>query len=180
IVGIDEPSFHELGLHWPFPRRTHAELIERVASDGARVIAFDLLFAESTTALDDQRMADAIHTARNVVLASTREKSQTSVSREWTLVEPIPEMVAAGARTGEVGIEPDADFVVRMMPPFANGFGREITRLAQGKDSAPASDSLQLIRYEGPHGSFPTVHYYQALVPGLLPKGYFKDKIVLI
>ena len=90
IVGIDEPSFKELGLHWPFPRRTHAELIERVASDGARVIAFDLLFAESTTAMDDKRMADAIHTARNVVLASTREKSQTSVSREWTLVEPIP------------------------------------------------------------------------------------------
>jgi len=86
IVGIDEPSFHELGLHWPFPRRTHADLIERVASDGARVIAFDLLFAESTTAMDDQRMADAIHTARNVVLDSTRVKSQTSVSREWTLV----------------------------------------------------------------------------------------------
>src|SRR5437660_9014240 len=38
IVGIDEPSFRELGLDWPFPRRSHADLIERVAGDGARVI----------------------------------------------------------------------------------------------------------------------------------------------
>jgi adenylate cyclase len=181
IVAIDEPSFRELGLHWPFPRRTHADLIERVASDGALVIAFDLIFAESTTAADDERMAAAIRTARNVVLAKTREKSQTSVSREWTLVEPMPELVAAGARTGEVGVDPDADFVVRMMPSFADSFDREIARLAHGKDAAGASNAVQsLVRYEGPHGSFPTVHYYQALVPGLLPAGFFKDKIVLI
>ena len=74
IVAIDEPSFRELGLHWPFPRRTHADLIERASSDGALVVAFDLIFAEPTTAADDARMADAIRTARNVVLAKTREK----------------------------------------------------------------------------------------------------------
>jgi adenylate cyclase len=181
IVAIDEPSFHELGLHWPFPRGTHADLIERVARDGARVIAFDLLFAESTNAADDGRMAEAIRAARNVVLANTREKSQTSVSREWTLVEPIPQLLAAGARTGEVGIDPDADFVVRMMPSFADSFGREIARLAQGGLPASASNAVHsLIRYEGPHGTFPTVHYYQALLPGMLPAGFFKGKIILI
>jgi CHASE2 domain-containing sensor protein len=104
IVAIDEPSFRELGLHWPFPWRTHAELIGRAASDGARVIAFDVLFAEATNAVDDGRMVDAIRHARNVVLAKTREKSQTSVGREWTLVEPLPVLVEAGARTGEVGV----------------------------------------------------------------------------
>jgi adenylate cyclase len=67
-----------------------------------------------------------------------------------------------------------------MMPSFTDSFARVIARLAQGKDAAPASNTVQLIRYEGPHGSFPTVHYYQALLPGMLPKGFFKDKIVLI
>jgi adenylate cyclase len=136
IVAIDEPSSRELGLHWPFPRRAHAALIEHAASDGASVIAFDLLFAEATNAADDGRMADAIRRARNVVLAKTREKSQTSVTREWTLVEPLAELVEAGARTGEVGVDPDADFVVRMMPSFADSFDREIVRLARGKDAA--------------------------------------------
>jgi adenylate cyclase len=181
IVAIDEPTFRELRLQWPFPRRTHAGLIDRLAGDGARVIAFDLLFAEPTDSADDARMADAIRNARNVVLASTREKSQTSVSREWTLVEPIPQLLAAGASTGEVGIDPDADFVVRMMPSFADSFGREIARLARGSDFVPAPVPGQaLIRYEGPHGTFPTVHYYQALLPGMLPAGFFKDKIALI
>src|SRR6202171_2935851 len=180
IVAIDEPSFRELGLHWPFPRRTHADLIERASRDGALVVAFDLIFAEPTTAADDARMADAIRNARNVVLAKTREKSQTSVSLEWTLVEPMPELVAAGAHTGEVGVDPDADFVVRMMPSFADGFDRVIVRLARQGAGPASADTQSLIRYEGPHGSFPTVHYYQALVPGLLPAGFFKDKIVLI
>jgi adenylate cyclase len=181
IVAIDEPSFRELGLHWPFPRRTHADLIERASRDGARVVAFDLIFAEPTTAEDDTRMAGAIGHARNVVLAKTREKSQTSVSSEWTLVEPMSEFGEAGAYTGEVGVNPDADFVVRMMPSFADSFDRVIARLASGNDSASvAPDAQSLIRYEGPHGSFPTVHYYQALVPGLLPPGFFKDKIVLV
>jgi len=183
IVAIDEPTFRELGLHWPFPRGTHADLIERIASDGARVVAFDLLFAESTNPADDGRMADAIHIARNVVLANTREKSQTSVSLEWTIVEPLPQLLAAGAHTGEVGIDPDADFVVRMMPSFVDSFGREIARLARGTDSGTEPMSAagrSLIRYEGPHGTFPTVHYYQALLPGMLPAGFFKDKIVLI
>jgi adenylate cyclase len=182
IVAIDEPSFRELGLHWPFPRRTHADLIERATSDGALVVAFDLIFAEPTAPADDGRMADAIRTARAVVLAKTREQSQTSVSREWTLVEPITEFVDAGAHAGEVGVDPDADFVVRVMPSFADSFDRVIVRLARGKDALPASADAtpSLIRYEGPHGSFPTVHYYQALVAGLLPAGFFKDKIVLV
>ncbi len=180
IVAIDEPSFRELGLHWPFPRRNHAELIRRAASDGALVVGFDLLFAEATTEVDDRSMADAIRQARNVVLAKTREKSETSVSREWTLVEPMPELVAAGARTGEVGVDPDADFVVRMMPSFADSFDREIAGMARGKGGETEKVIPSLVRYAGPHGSFPTVHYYQAVLPGLLPPGFFKGKIVLV
>lgn len=180
IVAIDEPSFRELGIHWPFPRRNHAELIKRIARDGALAIGFDLLFAEATNEVDDGRMAEAIRDAGNVVLAKTREKSETSVSREWTLVEPTPQLVAAGAHTGEVGVDPDADFVVRIVPPFADSFDREIVRVALGKDAVVEATERSLVRYAGPHGSFPTVHYYQALLAGLLPPGFFKGKIVLV
>jgi adenylate cyclase len=67
------------------------------------------------------------------------------------------------------------------MPTAEGSFGRVIARLAHGPDERPASAVAQpLIRYEGPHGTFPSVHYYQALLPGMLPAGYFKDKIVLV
>ena len=34
IVGIDDPSFRELGEQWPFPRTLHAEAIKQLRADG--------------------------------------------------------------------------------------------------------------------------------------------------
>jgi len=45
IVGIDDKSLDLLG-RWPWPRRRIAELIDRLGSYGAKVIAFDIVFAE--------------------------------------------------------------------------------------------------------------------------------------
>ena len=36
IVGIDEASFSELKLQWPWPRRLHAELVDRLSAAGAQ------------------------------------------------------------------------------------------------------------------------------------------------
>ncbi len=45
IVGIDEKSVDALG-RWPWPRTRIAALIDRLGSYGAKVIAFDIVFAE--------------------------------------------------------------------------------------------------------------------------------------
>jgi len=45
IVGIDEKSVDLLG-RWPWPRTRIAELVDRLGSYGAKVIAFDIVFAE--------------------------------------------------------------------------------------------------------------------------------------
>ena len=181
IVAIDEPSIHELGVRWPFPRSMHARLIDRAASDGARVVAFDLLLSEPAAADDDAALAEAIRRAPRVVLGKTLEQSETAAAREWTRAEPLPAFIAAGARAGEVGVDPDADFVVRVTPAFADSFAREIVRVARNQgENARAPNEPTLIRYAGPHGTFPTVHYYQAVLPGLLPPGFFADRIVLV
>src|SRR5436190_648091 len=46
IIGIDDASFTQLGQRWPWPRDMHAKLVERLAGDGAAVIAFDVMFPE--------------------------------------------------------------------------------------------------------------------------------------
>ncbi|MBI2956008.1 MAG: CHASE2 domain-containing protein [Acidobacteria bacterium] len=43
IVAIDQATLERLGS-WPFSRRHHARLIERLAADGAAVVAFDINF----------------------------------------------------------------------------------------------------------------------------------------
>src|SRR5690348_3566324 len=45
VVAIDEPSIAKLG-RWPWPRATHAKLIEMLSAAGARVLAFDVLMTE--------------------------------------------------------------------------------------------------------------------------------------
>ena len=50
IVAIDEPSMAEIGRQWPWPRSLHAQLIQKLNKAGARVIGFDILFAEPSDA----------------------------------------------------------------------------------------------------------------------------------
>ncbi len=48
LVEIDATTFDELGLQWPFPRRVHARVIENIAREHPRVIAYDVQFTEAS------------------------------------------------------------------------------------------------------------------------------------
>ncbi|MDO5103579.1 MAG: adenylate/guanylate cyclase domain-containing protein [Lautropia sp.] len=59
IVDIDEKSLQEQG-RWTWPRRTLAQLVKRIVDEGgARVLGFDVVFAESSPD-DDQVLVEAI------------------------------------------------------------------------------------------------------------------------
>ena len=45
IVAIDEKSLSELG-RWPWPRTTLAKLVDTLKGYGAKVVGFDIVFAE--------------------------------------------------------------------------------------------------------------------------------------
>jgi adenylate cyclase len=69
LVLIDERSLGELG-QWPWPRSTHARLIEALNHGGARVIVFDVLFAEKSDPAEDAALVAAVKQAGNVVLGA--------------------------------------------------------------------------------------------------------------
>ena len=106
VVSLDKVSSDAFGLpnepdKWP--RTLHADLIDRLAASGARVIAFDVLFDDPDVAGEDRRLGAAIDAAGNVVLAAFLKKSAVGGSRDGRyavtaerIVPPIPE-VAAGA-----------------------------------------------------------------------------------
>ncbi len=106
VVSLDKVSSDAFGLpnepaKWP--RTLHAELIDRLAADGALVIAFDVLFDDPDVAAGDQRLGTAIGNAGNVVLTGFLRKSAVGGTRDGRLmvtteqlVPPIP-VVAAGA-----------------------------------------------------------------------------------
>lgn len=84
VVAIDRESSERLNLsnnpdRWP--RALHARLIENLSRAGARVVVFDLYFAEPRSPDDDGALAEAIKKAGNVVLAEQlRAKEITSAA----------------------------------------------------------------------------------------------------
>ena len=84
LVEIDESSLRNLQPNagrWPWPRIVHAELLDYLASGPAKVIAYDIDFAEADSrtgfafggstisgAESDKAMADSIKAAGNVIL----------------------------------------------------------------------------------------------------------------
>lgn len=186
VIAIDEPSFAEISKQWPWPRSLHARLIDQLKKVGARVIGFDILFAEPSQPEEDQALARAIREAGNVVLAGERTVIADRLFRQTILVEPIePFKSTAAVGIATLPIEPDGT-VRRPLPvsPDYPSFASQIVRLylgdgQHGIGTDPSQTSL--INHLGPPRTVKTVSYYQALdADRMLPPRTFTDKIVLI
>jgi CHASE2 domain-containing sensor protein len=111
LVTIDEQSLSSLG-RWPWTRRLHAQLIDRLHASGAKAIGFDVIFSEpqNEDLAADHLLADAIARAGNVVLPVVIEKVRSNGQLVETL--PLPAL-AKHATMGRVHAELDADTIAR-------------------------------------------------------------------
>jgi len=179
IVAVDEPSFAELGLQWPWPRSLHARLTDRLRAAGARVIAFDILFSEPSAPAEDAALAEAVARARNVVLASDLRFIETSTFQQTLRVAPLPSLERAALGVGVVNQVRDSDGVIRrarLVLSDAPSFAAVTARAAGWRPRSGGAPFL--VNYVGPSPAFQTVSYSQAL--GELPDSLFRDKVVLI
>jgi adenylate cyclase len=177
VVAIDEPSIGEIRQRWPWSRELHAKLVESLRAAGAKVIAFDIIFADPTSEEADAAFAKAL--GPDVVLAADDVTTPLAQGIQVTRVSPLDPFLDAGAVTGVASVHLDGDAYLRRMPPVQDSFAGEALRL-KGEPQASAPDDA-LIQYFGPARSYPTVSYYQALDPEeFLPPGYFKDQVVLV
>ncbi|MEM7064933.1 MAG: CHASE2 domain-containing protein [Cyanobacteria bacterium P01_B01_bin.77] len=68
VIGIDDPTFNQLGVH-PLPRKYYAELLQRLIEADNRLVAFDILMSEPHS--DDSLLSQAMAEHPGVILAST-------------------------------------------------------------------------------------------------------------
>lgn len=182
IVAIDEPSFAEMGLQWPWPRSIHARLVDRLIAEGASVIGFDIIFSEPSSPDDDRIFAEALRRAERVILASDIASAERGAYRQEMVVDPIP-LFLRYATAGISTVPLDRDYVVRRLHPVVPGerrFAEAIAeRHSQGQILLPPADAM--ISYRIPPGGAGTISFYQALdADRFLPKGYFRNKIVMV
>lgn len=112
LVTIDEQSLSDLG-RWPWSRRTHAQLIDRLHAAGAKAIGFDVMFSEpqNEDPTADALLSQAMARAGNVVLPVVIEKVRNNGQLVETL--PLPMLVQSAAALGRVHVELDADSIAR-------------------------------------------------------------------
>ncbi len=120
IVGIDDKSLEQLGHFSLWPRSHHTQLIDALADAKARVVVFDILFAEP--APGDQELAASIRNAGNVVLPviHTPAVNDSTVTPQKVqarrFLRPLVVFEEGAAALGHANVVPDADGVVRRLP----------------------------------------------------------------
>ena len=82
IIAIDEASLFELG-RWPWSRRVHAKLIDKLTHHKVRGIIFDIIFSEKNLAdvEGDAMLSVALRENGKVVLPVLLEQSRSEERR---------------------------------------------------------------------------------------------------
>ncbi|MES9940423.1 MAG: EAL domain-containing protein [Candidatus Thiodiazotropha sp. 6PLUC2] len=145
VVAIDDKSLEELG-RWPWSRRFHAELLDRLTVMNARVVGFDVLFseAERNDPQADQLFAEAIAANGVTVLAVAPSNPLSGISISEVL--PLPILASSAAGLGHVDFEIDSD-----------GLCRRFFLHAGLDDARWATFSLALMNVAGEQISLPGV-----------------------
>lgn len=185
VVALDEDSYRELGVDptGPWPRSLHARLIRTLKAEGARAIAFDVIFSEPRDPVEDEAMRSALADTGIVVLGSTVTQVDDPRFRQATIEEPFEAFAGAAAAVGSVNFFTDRDGVIRtawLQQQERKALALAAYEIATGRP-APAEPHERIIDYYGPARTIRTVSVYQALDAAHdLPAGFFRDKIVFV
>ena len=176
---IDERTFDELGLQFPFPRSVHGAVIDEISGDDPRVIAYDVQFTEeSEDPREDRALIEASGRAGNVVFSDT----EPSAAGESGVFGGEQGLRRARAVAGNGSFEGGPGAVIRRMPfelGGLKGFAVEVAEEATGEEITREDlhgDSAW-IDYAGPPETFPAVSFSQV---DDQPPGFFRDKIVVV
>jgi adenylate cyclase len=190
IVSIDENSFDEFDLAWPWPRALHAELMDRIRQGDPTVVGIDIAFPEPSIRgpEDDQKLAEALARAGNVILAAPMTIVRDSAYMKEDLNAPIKSLRERAAGFGYTNFALENDASIRtseLSRQFQNqeipSFPLAIYQVAikRGLNAQPLKDRTFLINFRGGPHSFQTIPYYQVL-RGEVGADVFRDKIVLV
>jgi adenylate cyclase len=185
VVAIDTASYKELEVRTPtWPRDLHAQLIRTLTQEGAKAIAFDVLFEEPGDPDRDEALISALEQSGIVAIGATVELTEDGQFRQAINRDPWEPFADAARAVADVNLPSDHDGVIRsawLAPDGRPGLALAAYEIATG-DTSHRETGSRFIDYYGPSRvGIRTVSIYQALDPKTyLPAGFFKDKLVFV
>src|SRR5436190_5021072 len=194
VVGIDDVSFEDMHLRFQDWRRLfHANVINRLRKDGAKLIVYDIQFTEpSNRPEDDNALIVACRTAKTCVL-STTEVGKNGTSGVFGGGAGLK---FARATSGDGRFPQDPDGVIRKVGYSLQGL-ESLSLVADERLTGKQIKQSDLggrrayIDFYGPPGTIKEIPFSHLCncsrtVGGKprhtpqAPPGYFKDKIVVV
>lgn len=175
IVAITEDTLSQMAYRSPVDRLFMAELLSHLDQLQPRAIGIDVLFDQATEPFKDKQLQETLQSLKTPVYVAwaTTEEGLTQAQFEF-LNEFVPSSMAVRVNL----LKDDSDGVVRTMsfnssqsPP---SLASVITNQKQFQSRRIAWYRGELATSESPFATYP------AHMVKLLPKAWFKDKIVLI
>lgn len=116
FIAIDHKSLRELN-QWPWPRSTHAKLLEKLRQFEVSEIAFDIDFSSTTTEAEDKAFAEALKKSDGSVILSTFRQLQNLHNSlpEVVHTSPLP-IFAEHTWLASVNIYPTRNGRIATMP----------------------------------------------------------------
>jgi len=195
IAAVDEKAITRLG-RWPWPRRQHARLIEKLKSAGARAVIFDILFTEPDLSdpASDAELRSVVRRNKTVVLGGLFQYKDGMPEKYLTPLGLPP----SSPQVGFVNIFPELDGKCRRVsvaikykdiscPSLAVGglaayYGTDFDRMLSSHNVVLDEDGELTVNYRGGFERFEYVSVADILKsnnPASL-RDKFKDKIVIV
>jgi adenylate cyclase len=201
LVEIDATTFDELGLQWPFPRRVHAQVIDNIAREHPKAIAYDVQFTEASdcpaTASgrqpeagkcpqareDEEALLNALENAEGRTVMATTETEANGNTR-FLGADGAALLSEVGSRPASALLPPDPGGVLRRVTYEADNLKTLAVASAEVASGHPIKASLfggesAWIDYYGPTGTFKSISFSK-VYNGKFPRGFFHGKIVVV
>jgi diguanylate cyclase (GGDEF)-like protein len=131
IVFIDmaEDSVNAIG-RWPWPRKWHAAIIKILSEYKPKAIAFDVIFSEPQDAIDDLALEEAIRQSGVVYMPLVYDMVPSKPELLYkgygvkAIHNPLPQFMAVMKGAGHINAIPDADGILRRLPPIISLKGK--------------------------------------------------------
>jgi len=183
IAAVNSGEFgYQFGLYWP--RQVYARGLEELSRQGAKAVAFDVLFAEKRPDQPPVLLPDGSSIASDDYFARQLKASGNAIVAAGQGLLPNPLFMTNAWRVANITTERDADGVLRRDQAFseykdwhwiikqvaaAYGFNLSKTRTEPGKITFYQRDAEPVVFPTDSHGMIDTTNVVNPVPPGVPP-----------